>query len=99
MDILTHKALYIMRKILNPYQKAKIALATLKNDKTFAELATEHQVHPTQIETWKQVLEKSAHTIFAPDAKSKEALKIAELERMIGQRETEIEWLKKISRS
>jgi len=88
-----------MRKILNPYQKAKIALAALKNDKTFAELATEHQVHPAQIEVWKQVLEKSAHTIFAPDAKSKEDLKIAELERMIGQRETEIEWLKKISRS
>ena len=88
-----------MRKILNPYQKAKIALAAMKNDKTFAELATEHQVHPAQIDAWKQVLEKEAHTIFAPDGKGKEAIKIAELERMIGQRETEIEWLKKISHS
>ena len=88
-----------MRKLLNPYQKAKIALAALKNDKTFSELAMEHQVHPTQIEVWKQVLEKSAHTIFAPESKSKESVKIAELERMIGQREAEIEWLKKISRS
>ena len=88
-----------MRKILNPYQKAKIALAALKNDKTFAELATEHQVHPSQIDAWKHTLEKEAHHIFAPDGKSKENQKIAELERMIGQRETEIEWLKKISRS
>lgn len=88
-----------MRKILNPYQKAKIALAAMRNDKTFAELATEHQVHPSQIDVWKQTLEKEAHSIFAPDAKSKEDLKIAELERMIGQREAEIEWLKKISRS
>ena len=26
-----------MRRVLNSYQKAKIALAALKNDKTFAE--------------------------------------------------------------
>ena len=89
-----------MRKIFNPYQKAKIALDTLKEGKTFVELASEHQVHPSQLSEWKKTLEKEAHTLFAPSGgKSKEAIKIAELERMIGQREAEIEWLKKISRS
>ncbi len=88
-----------MRKILNPYQKAKIALAAVKNDKTFAELAGEFQVHPSQLSDWKKILEKEAHVLFAPDGKSKEEQRIAELERMIGQREAEIEWLKKISRS
>ncbi|HBW74049.1 MAG: Transposase IS3/IS911 family protein [Candidatus Magasanikbacteria bacterium GW2011_GWA2_45_39] len=88
-----------MRKILNPYQKAKIALSALKNDKTFAELASVEHVHPSQISDWKKTVEKEAHTLFSPNGKSKEEQRIAELERMIGQREAEIEWLKKISRS
>ena len=88
-----------MRKILNPYQKAKIALAALKNDQTFAELASTEQVHPSQISEWKKVVETEAHRLFSPNGKSREEQRIAELERMIGQREAEIEWLKKISRS
>ncbi|MBI2426599.1 MAG: transposase [Candidatus Kerfeldbacteria bacterium] len=87
-----------MRKILNPHQKAKIALAAMKETKTFAELSSEHQVHPSQISDWKTLLEKEAHTIFGSHGKSKEEETIAKLERMIGQREAEIEWLKKISR-
>lgn len=71
----------------------------MKENKTFAELASEHQVHPSQISDWKALLEKEAHTIFGSNGKKSEADKIAQLERMIGQRETEIEWLKKISRS
>ena len=86
-----------MRKILNPHQKANIALATMKEDKTFAELASEYQVHPSQLGEWKKILEKSAHILFSPNTKNKEETRIAELERMIGAREAEIEWLKKIS--
>lgn len=88
-----------MRRILNPYQKAKIALAALKGDKTFAELAATEQVHPSQISDWKKMVEKQAHLLFGQNSKNKEEQRIAELERMIGQREAEIEWLKKISRS
>jgi transposase-like protein len=88
-----------MRKILNPYQKAKLALAAFKGDKTFVELSSEHQVHPSQLSDWKKILEKEAHSLFGPSSKSKEEQRIAQLERMIGQREAEIEWLKKISRS
>jgi len=88
-----------MRIILNAYQKAKIALAAVKNDKTFAELAAEFQVHPSQLSDWKKLLEKEAHTIFGRGSKTKEEQRIAELEQMIGQREVEIDWLKKISRS
>lgn len=87
-----------MRKVLNPHQKAKIALVAIKNDKTFAEIAGVEQVHPSQISEWKQLLEKEAHRLFAPNNKTKEEQRIIELERMIGQREVEIEWLKKISR-
>jgi len=88
-----------MRTLLNPHQKAKIALAAVKETKTFAELASEHQVHPSQISEWKQTLEKEAHMLFGTNGKSKEEERIAKLEQMIGQREAEIDWLKKISRA
>lgn len=88
-----------MRKILNPYQNAKIALAAIRNDKTFAELAGAFQVHPSQLSEWKKSLEKEAHKLFEPRSKRKEEQRIAELERMIGSREAEIEWLKKSSPS
>lgn len=86
-----------MRTILNPHQKAKIALAAMNENKTFAELSSEHQVHPSQISDWKTLLEKEAHTIFGKNGKNSAEETIAKLERMIGQREAEIEWLKKIS--
>ena len=84
-----------MRKVLNPHQKARIALEALKADKTVAQLAAEHQVHPSQISDWKACLEKQAHELFASKSKDKSAEKIAGLERMIGQREAELDWLKK----
>lgn len=88
-----------MRRILNAYQKAKMALAAMKNDKTFTELASEFQVHPSQLSEWKKLLEKEAYTIFGRGSQSKEAQRIAELEQMIGKREVEIDWLKKSSHS
>lgn len=84
-----------MRYLLNPHQKAKVALQAMQGEKTYAQLASDHQVHPSQISEWKAVLEANAYKVFGPKGQTKEEQKIAELERMIGQRETEIEWLKK----
>jgi len=84
-----------MRKVLNPYQKAKIALEAMKAEKTFAQLASEYQVHPSQISDWKNWLEKQAHILFGQNGQTKQEEKIASLERMIGQREAELDWLKK----
>jgi transposase-like protein len=36
--------------------KAKVALAAVRGDKTLAELAQQHDVHPNQITDWKNQL-------------------------------------------
>lgn len=44
-----------------PAFKAQVALAALKGDKTLAELAQQHDIHPNQITDWKtQLLERAA---------------------------------------
>lgn len=41
--------------------KAQVALAAIKGDKTLAELAQQHDIHPNQISDWKtQLLERAA---------------------------------------
>ena len=47
-----------LKKQHPPSFKAKVALEALKEIKTSAELASEFQVHPTQIRSWKAVAKK-----------------------------------------
>lgn len=85
-----------MRKIINHHQKAQVAFAALKGDKTFAELSSEYQVHSSKIEEWKTLLQKGASRIFAEAAQgSKDQQRIEQLQKIIGQRQEEIDWLKK----
>ena len=44
------------RRNHGPTCKAQVTLATVKVDKTLAELADRFQIHPTQITEWKQQL-------------------------------------------
>ena len=41
--------------------KAQVALEAIRGEKTIAEIATHHEVHPTQVTSWKnEVLENLA---------------------------------------
>jgi transposase-like protein len=86
-----------MNKIIQPKQKAAIALAALKGEK-ISTLSGQYQIHPTQIGRWAEQLASEAETIFADKRKkdnySKDRI-IDELYKTIGQREVEISWLKK----
>ena len=48
--------------------KAKVALAAIRGDKTLAELAQQHDVHPNQITDWKNQLLAKAADVFGGDA-------------------------------
>jgi len=52
------------RRNHSPAFKAKVALAAIKGEKTLAELAQLHDVHPTQITAWKAQLVEAAAGLF-----------------------------------
>jgi transposase len=52
------------RRNHSPTFKAKVALAALKGEKTLADLAQLHDVHPTQITAWKAQLVEGAAGLF-----------------------------------
>lgn len=70
----------------------------MKGHKTTNELATEFEVHPTQINTWKkQLLEGSKHLFSGKNKKDLESV-TEERDRLytrIGQLPVELDWLKK----
>lgn len=88
-----------MKKTFAPKEKADIALEAIRGDKTFSEIAGSYEVHPKQISRWKKDLETGAPALFADKRKKKIELEhqqtIDELHRVIGQRDIELEWLKK----
>lgn len=78
--------------------KFKIALEAVKGAKTVSQLASEYNVHPTQIGTWKKQLVQQGNTLFTRpnDQQQREQQdKEAELYEQIGRLKMELEWLKK----
>jgi transposase len=78
--------------------KAKVALEAIKGHETIAELATKHELHPTQIAAWKrEAVEKLAKVFDEKGAerdKSRDG-EITKLHAKIGQLVVERDFLSK----
>lgn len=88
------------RTIMSGTQKAKVALAAVKGNKTVNEIAQEFGVHPTQVGLWKKALLENAGQLFDVKRGSKATDPQNDSERLyakIGQLNMELEWLKKKS--
>jgi transposase len=89
-----------MRRQFTADQKAAVALAALKGDKTINQIAAQYEVNPTQVKLWRDAVKASATAAFS-DRRTKAARAqdaerhIDELHRVIGVRDAELEWLKK----
>lgn len=87
-----------MKKQFTSKQKAHIALEAIKGVKPMSALASEYEAHPIQIGIWKKTLLDRAEQIFSDKRKKDEETQQALLDRLyrvIGQRDIELDWLKK----
>lgn len=60
------------RRNHSPAFRAKVALAAVRGDKTLSEIATQFDVHPTQITQWKAQLLERAASVFEGGVRSAE---------------------------
>jgi transposase len=78
--------------------KAKVALEAIKGDATVAELATKHELHPTQIAAWKREAVEKLAQVFddkSPDRDKNRDGEITKLHAKIGQLVVERDFLSK----
>jgi transposase-like protein len=88
------------RLLMTSTQKAQVALAAVKGNKTVNEIAQEHGVHPTQVGLWKKALLENVSQLFEVKRGPKSIDPQSDPERLyakIGQLNMELEWLKKKS--
>lgn len=87
-----------MRKTCSSKMKTQVVLAALKGDKTLSELSSIYKIHSVTISQWKSEAERNMHELFEKKNRKKDQEKdklIETLYKEIGQREVELEWMKK----
>ena len=87
-----------IKKRHSPAFKAKVALEAIRGADSISVICSRYQVHPTQINRWKEKALESMAAGFdnrsAAQEKEKDEL-IEELYKQIGQSKVEMDWLKK----
>jgi putative transposase len=90
-----------MRKRFSADFKAQVVQEILKEEKTIAQIASEHSVHPTQLNGWKAIVLQGLPGLFSKDHKAADAVhaahekQITDLYAEIGRLTTQLAWIKK----
>jgi transposase-like protein len=90
----------MMRKQYTTAFKARVVQELLKEEKTLAQIATEYEVHPTQLKNWRAValeglpglFEKQDNTVALKAAHEQQ---LTDLYAEMGKLTTQVAWLKK----
>ena len=84
------------RRLFSAKFKAEVVLSLLTGQKSSAELCREHELSPTLLAQWKEALHTHAAAAFtSPDQRTEEAVRLAEMERLVGRLTWENDALKK----
>lgn len=91
-----------MRKHYSAAFKAQIVLEALRETKTIAQIASEHQLHPNLVTKWKQEAIAELPVVFErkniqAHVQEAQEQKVAQLYQEIGRLTTQVNWLKKKS--
>ena len=90
-----------MRKHYSATFKAQVVQEILKEDKSITQIASEHGVHPSQLNTWKAIALKGLPTLFSREHKAADTDRLAhekhvhDLYAEIGRLTTQLAWVKK----
>lgn len=91
------------RKRYSAVFKAQVVTQILRDDKTLAQIAAEHGVHPNLLSQWKAIALHGLPTLFERDEsaqateKAAQEKQAAELYEQIGRLTTQLAWIKKKS--
>lgn len=90
----------MMRKQYTSAFKAKVVQELLREEKTLAQIASEYEVHPTQLKSWRTIALEGLSSLFEKrdntlELKEAHEQQLAELYTEIGKLTTQLTWLKK----
>jgi len=94
----------MMRKQYTAAYKARIVQELLKEEKTLAQIASEYEVHPTQLKNWRAIALEGLPDLFEKQDGTAELRRaheqqLTELYAEIGKLSTQVAWLKKTVRA
>jgi len=77
--------------------KAKVVLEVLRQEKTLSQIASENELHPQLLQTWKQTFLAAAAQVFEQQKGIQKPIadETAPLYEQIGRLQMELTWLKK----
>ncbi len=88
------------KKTYSPSFKFNAVLDTYRTGGTDAEVARQHGIHPVTLASWKRFFLEHGHEMFSGrDSDDEYERRIAELERMLGQKEVELALMRNFSKA